>query len=109
MALTVEHLRSLSVEDLETLQRIHGDTLTETERKNLEKVLAEKREGDGESEERERESAGERESESPPPPSDGEEGPPAWWKDPPTADEVADKLLERFSDAERVADEAARE
>lgn len=111
MALTLTHLRTLSVEELETLRRLHGDTLTDAEKEALDKAIAEKRDGSAESEqeqegeqeqEQERESEGESEGES-------EQGPPSWWKDPPTADEVADRLLEKFAEAESIADNATGE
>jgi len=111
MAFTVSHLRTLSLEDLETLQRLHGDTLTEQEKKNLEKVITEKREGDGETtSEQENESGGERETPPPTPANESGNGEvPPWYKEPASADEVADKLLERFAEAERIADQAAGE
>lgn len=115
MAITLAHLRTLTVEQLEALKELHGDTLTDQESEKIDQVLQEKREGDGNGEGEEagegagedRETgAGEGEGEE----TGGEAGetdpPPSWWKDPPSVDEIADSVVAKIGEAERVADQA---
>ncbi len=110
MAFTLEHLRQLSVEDLETLKRIHGDTLSDREKAMIAKVIKEKETGESETDESETETSTEREQETSGTTEEDEpDKPPAWWKDPPSSDEIADKFLERLTEAEAVADQATRE
>ena len=75
------------------------------------KVIKEKQTGESEAGESETETSdSEREQETT---AHGEpdepDKPPAWWKEPPSADDVADKFLERLAEAEAVADQATRE
>lgn len=111
MSLTLEHLRTLSIEDLETLQRLHGDTLTDADAEKISQVLVEKRGSDQQQGDQQRVQGDQQQQDDEQrAQDDAEQQGDSQQQDQrssfPTADEIADGVVARLAEAEKIADKA---